>query len=192
MKCRIAVWVMVLCMLSVQSIGAGETPQYHPVVISQAKREESDLSDHENRKVQEECDLLLNALLPFAHNQLKKNGLFYPFGAVMNNNGDVATTALGVEFASAETDKMIDALIRVHSRLASEGNIKASGIAYDVKVTLPENKKTDAIAVRLEHASGYSVVVLQPYCFGFLKKLILDDLLAQSGTHEVFQPSVSD
>ena len=32
MKRRIAVWLMILGMLSVQSIGAGETPQYHPVV----------------------------------------------------------------------------------------------------------------------------------------------------------------
>ena len=31
MKRMMLVWVMILCMLSVQSIGAGETPQYHPV-----------------------------------------------------------------------------------------------------------------------------------------------------------------
>lgn len=31
MKRRFAVWLMMLCMLSVQSIGAGETPQYHSV-----------------------------------------------------------------------------------------------------------------------------------------------------------------
>ena len=31
MKRLMLVWLMILCMLSVQSIGAGETPQYHPM-----------------------------------------------------------------------------------------------------------------------------------------------------------------
>ena len=38
----------------------------------------------------EECEELLNALLPFAVNQLKKYGEFYPFGAVMYNNNETA------------------------------------------------------------------------------------------------------
>ena len=42
----------------------------------------------------EECEELLNALLPFAVNQLKKYGEFYPFGAVMCNNNEISFTAV--------------------------------------------------------------------------------------------------
>ena len=38
----------------------------------------------------EECEELLNALLPFAANQLKKHGEFYPFGAVLTNDGEIS------------------------------------------------------------------------------------------------------
>ena len=48
----------------------------------------------------EECEELLNALLPFAVNQLKKYGEFYPFGAVMqNNNEDRKSTRLNSSHA---------------------------------------------------------------------------------------------
>ena len=42
----------------------------------------------------EECEELLNALLPFAVNQLKKHGEFYPFGAVLNKDGEISLTAV--------------------------------------------------------------------------------------------------
>ena len=45
----------------------------------------------------EECEQLLNAILPFAINQLNKHGEFYPFGAVMLNNGDISLTAVAYE-----------------------------------------------------------------------------------------------
>ena len=40
-----------------------------------------------------DLDALLNALLPFAKQMLAKHGEFHPFGASMNNDGEISMTA---------------------------------------------------------------------------------------------------
>ncbi|HGY9571608.1 TPA: hypothetical protein ACOJO8_005129, partial [Vibrio harveyi] len=38
-----------------------------------------------------------------------------------------------------------------------------TAVVYDVRITLPSGKDSDAIAVNLDHNSGYSIVVYLPY-----------------------------
>ncbi|MHA2830095.1 hypothetical protein, partial [Vibrio harveyi] len=38
-----------------------------------------------------------------------------------------------------------------------------TAVVYDVRIMLPSGKASDAIAVNLDHNSGYSIVVYLPY-----------------------------
>ena len=134
----------------------------------------------------EECEELLNALLPFAVNQLKKYGEFYPFGAVMCNNNEISFTAVDNGEKYPDSTEMINRLTELHNEQAKKGEIKASGICWNATVSLENGKPSDAIIISLEHRENYSVLVGQPYRIGLFKKLNLDAIFAQNGKHDVF------
>ena len=134
----------------------------------------------------EQCEVLLDKLLPFAENQMKKYREFYPFAAVILMDDTVELTGSFDGNEHPESKDVINDLIQIHKQLASEGKIKASGIAWDATITVPDGKKSDSILISLEHASGYSVMVGVPYVVGMFKKVRLGDLFAQSGTHRIF------
>ena len=134
----------------------------------------------------EECEELLNALLPFAVNQLKKYGEFYPFGAVMYNNNKISFTAVDNGENYPDSTEMINRLTELHNEQAKKGEIKASGICWNATVSLENGKQSDTIVISLEHRENYSVLVGQPYRIGLFKKLNLDAIFAQNGKHDVF------
>lgn len=136
----------------------------------------------------EECEALLDALIPAAENLLRKNGQFYPIGAALTNESTISLTAVSYgnnEFP--ESQRVIDDLTSAHYQMAEQNEIKASGIAWDATITALDGKKSDAILISLEHVSGYSVMVGVPYVIGVFKKVKLGELFAQSGLHNVFQ-----
>ena len=65
---------------------------------------------------------------------------------------------------------------------------KATGIVYDVKTIPPgATEKTDAIAVRLDHQAGYSVVVMIPYRL-VDGQLVKGAVFAVKGDASIFPP----
>ncbi len=133
----------------------------------------------------QECEMLLDALLPAAEHLLKKNGEFYPIAAVLTADSQVQYTAVheGDEYPDAQG--MIDRFIQAHRELAAKNEIKASGIAWNAAISA-EEQKSDAIIISLEHRDGYSVIVGQPYQMGRFRKIKLGELFAQDGCHDVF------
>ena len=134
----------------------------------------------------EECEELLNALLPFAVNQLKKYGEFYPFGAVMSNNNEINLTAVDTGDNHPDSTELINQLTKIHNEQARKGEIKASGICWNATVSLENGKASGAIIISLEHKENYSVLVGQPYRIGLFRKLNLDAIFAQDGKHDIF------
>ncbi len=135
----------------------------------------------------EECEELLNFLLSFAENQLKQRGEFYPFGAVMLESGKITATAFyDTDNEFPDSAEVIEIITETHKEKAAKGEIKASGICWDAKISLENNDKTDAIIISLEHQEHYSVVVGQPYRLDSFKKLNLNNIFAQAGKHDVF------
>ncbi|MBQ3481790.1 MAG: hypothetical protein IJH48_05545 [Oscillospiraceae bacterium] len=135
----------------------------------------------------EECEELLDFLLFFAEHQLKKRGEFYPFGAVMLESGEITATAFyDADNEFPDSTEEIGILTEIHKEEAEKGEIRASGICWDAKVSLENSDMTDAIVISLEHRESYSVVVGQPYRLGFLKKLDLSNIFALDGRHDVF------
>lgn len=133
-----------------------------------------------------ECEGLLDVLLSFGEDQLKKYKEFYPYGAVVRTDGTVELTSTydGNEHPDSKT--VINDLILVHKSLAEEGKIKVSGIAWNATVRDSNGKPSDAIIVSLEHLDNYSVIVGEPYTIGLFKKVKFGSIFAMEGRRDIF------
>lgn len=134
----------------------------------------------------EECETLLNSILPFAENLLKKYTEFYPVGAVMKTNDTISLSSAYEEDEFPDSRDVIDNLTNAHRLLAEKGEIKASAIAWNAAMATPDGKSTDAIIVSLEHKNSYSIIVAEPYKISFFKKVKFGELHALKGRHEIF------
>jgi len=124
-----------------------------------------------NQIPKEESEALLNALLPFAEQQLQKHGEFFPFAAVMLTNGQVQMLATHDGNEHPESQQIIDDIEKTFVHGAKNNEYKATGLAYIVGITNPDTgNKEDAVCVNLDHADNYSVKVIYPYA---LKKKLL-------------------
>ena len=134
----------------------------------------------------EQCEVLLDKLLPFAEDQMKKHREFYPFAAVMLMDDSVELTGSYDGNEHPESKDVLADLIQIHKQLAAEGKIKASGIVWNAGIASADGKPTDAIIVSLEHKDNYSVIVGEPYKIGFFKKITFGNLFAMEGKHDIF------
>ncbi len=136
----------------------------------------------------EECEKLMNAILPFAIQMLERYGEFYPCGAKVTDTGEIVHVGVMDEKTDhPKSQPLIDALVTQFREEARAGTCRATAIVYDVKVVLPgKDMKTDAIQVNLDHRDGYSAEVFFPYNVGLSKKVDVFAPFAQKGKSEVF------
>lgn len=134
----------------------------------------------------EQCEVLLDKLLPFAEDRMKKYREFYPFAAVLLVDGSVQATAYYSGDEHPDSTELISDLQKIHKQLAAEGKIIASGIVWNATVASPDGKPSDAIVASLEHKDDYSVVVGEPYKIGLFKKVTFGNLFAMQGKHDIF------
>lgn len=133
-----------------------------------------------------ECENLMNTALPFAEQMLQKHGEFFPYGAALKENGEIASVAGYDGRELPPSSDIIRLLKQGFAKGAKSGEYKATALVYDVKVTLPSSgKKSDAIAVSLNHRENYSVVVFFPYQLN-KDQLTFGEVFAQKGEAEVF------
>ena len=95
----------------------------------------------------------------FAEKMLKNGKEYYPFGAKIDNNGEL----IAVGYKDNETDfpesqKVIDELTVEFERELNIGEIKAYGLTYDVRVQTDSLKdKTDAILIDIYHRNSKEI-----------------------------------
>jgi hypothetical protein len=139
----------------------------------------------------EDCEKLMNAVLPFAQKMLAEHREFYPFGGYMKPTGEIAH--VGVQDADTDYPKskdLLNLLHQSHSAMARAGECRATVIVFDVRIDLPgTNQKSDAIQVCLEHADGYSAEVFFPYKIAEDGRVAHGAMFAQEGKHEIFGKS---
>jgi hypothetical protein len=111
----------------------------------------------------DDLDNLLDPLLRFAQDMLKKRGEFYPFGATMSTAGAIQMEAGYTGSERPASQEVIDLLRGGMTARAKSGDIRASGICYDVKFRGADGKATDAIGVDLEHRASDTVQIILPY-----------------------------
>ncbi len=147
-------------------------------------REVTSWRETTSARAQRELDDLLAAVLPFAQQQLEKRGAFYPFAAVVGDQGSVemiaTRTAAGGEHPNV-ANVIEDSLRALRQR---RDHIRAGAIAVDVKLT---DTKVDAIEVDLEHVEGQAIAVLLPYRRLSMRRGIeYQPLQAQAGPRRIW------
>jgi hypothetical protein len=109
-------------------------------------------------------DALLDAAVTFAQEMLGERGAFFPFGAIVLDDGHVAMSpgdpGLGDH---PDSQAVIDALAAAFREQASGGGIRACAICCDVRTEADAEGMTDAIRTTIEHRESDPVHVLLPY-----------------------------
>ena len=135
-----------------------------------------------------ELDALLEELLKFAQQMLKKQGEFFPFGGTISSQGELGLTAADTGGERPEPQGVIELLAGGMRAQATAGQIRAAAICYDSRFTPEGGAKTDAIAVSLEHRDGDAVLVMLPYSKGRFTGLKFGQLVAVAPERRVFSP----
>jgi hypothetical protein len=145
------------------------------------------ISQRKQMTPKDECEELLNQLFPFADQMLNKYGEFFPYGSVMNNDKTIMAVAFYNGNEKPRSQDVINDLIKTYSEDAKKMKIRASGIAWDARIKIPDTDKvSDAVIVSLEHNDKYSVQVVFPY---EIKngKVIWNDTFSMEGKKDVFK-----
>jgi hypothetical protein len=136
----------------------------------------------------DECDVLVNVVVPFARQMLSQHHGFFPFGATMSPSGKVSRT----EGSSGDEQprELIAAIEQGFIDGAQQGLYKATAIALDVKTVPPgKTEQQRAVEVRLDHRDNYSVKVVFPYFYSPSGELSFDPPFAVAGDRKIFAPS---
>jgi hypothetical protein len=122
---------------------------------------------------------------------LQKNGEFYPFGSVIKKDKTINPVVYYDGNEHPNSEELIEKLENTYRELAVDGEIVASGIVYDTKISANDNDDTvvDAIIVSLEHINDYSAKVCFLYHIEKIrskKSVVIDDVIAMEGSNNVF------
>lgn len=147
----------------------------------------SDVGGSTMRSAKEECEDLMNSVLPFAHKILTQHREFYPFGGAMAPDGKIIAVGGDPGEEHPGSQEVIDLLERGFQEGARTGKYKATAVVVDMRVVPPgKNTKQDAIAVRLDHRDGYSAVVVFPYSIGSSGEVTIAAPFAVKGAERIF------
>jgi hypothetical protein len=136
----------------------------------------------------EECQRLLDVLLPFAAQVLSEHGEFFPFGATMSAAGEIEAAAGWTGDDKPPSAEIIGALEQAFRAGAKEGRYRATGLALDVRVAPPgQSDSCDAIACQLDHHDDYSIVVYYPYTRSESGELEVAPPFAGAGENAIFK-----
>jgi hypothetical protein len=134
----------------------------------------------------DDCNQLLDATVPRAENLLREHGEFFPFGAQMLPSGEIVPVAVYAGEEQPPSQDLIDLLLTSFKTRAYDGEVVATVLLYDVSVTPPgSDRKSDAIAVNLDHRDNYSVTVFFPYVIANGEPA-LGEAFANIGENSVF------
>jgi hypothetical protein len=132
----------------------------------------------------EEMDEMVDALITFAQQQLEKHGEFYPFGAAIKATGELEMVGAYTGKERPPSAEVIDTLYDGLGKRAWGGEIRASGVCFDVR--LQGRDEGDAIEVALEHMKADPVNVFLPYAKGPSGPIEYRELFATRGERRVF------
>ena len=112
----------------------------------------------------EDFDPLLDTLIRFAKQCLEKQETFLPFGAATLANRTISHVAGHSGEERPGAPRVLQFLEGALRAMAAKDGLKAVGICVDIRfASSPDEPKTDAIQVFLEHREGNVVNVLLPY-----------------------------
>lgn len=141
------------------------------------------------RTPKDECDLLVNVVVPFARQMLSQHHGFFPFGATMSPSGTISRTE--TPKGDHPPKELVVLIEQGFVDGAQQGLYKATAVALDVKTVPPgKNERQNAVEVRLDHRDNYSVKVVFPYSYSLSGELAFAPPFAVAGDKMIFSPSV--
>jgi hypothetical protein len=136
----------------------------------------------------DECDLLVNVVVPFARQMLSEHHGFFPFGATMSPSG--AISRIETPKGDHPPKELVVLIEQGFVDGAQQGLYKATAVALDVKTVPPgKNESQNAVEVRLDHRDHYSVKVVFPYSYSPSGQLDFAPPFAVAGDKMIFAPS---
>jgi hypothetical protein len=112
----------------------------------------------------EEMDRVLDVLVTASQQFLADQGGFYPHAAAIDSGGDLQLYAGWTGEDHPDPTELMELLRGSLRSLAEAKEVRATGIAVDVRVVPPgSEQQSDAISVALEHAEDDPVSVFLPY-----------------------------
>jgi len=139
------------------------------------------------KSAKEECEILMNSAVPFAHQMLAQHREFFPYGEAMAADGQIVAIAGDTGEEHPASQAVIDVLEKGFQEGARLGRYKATALVVDMRVVPPgRDVKQDAIAVRLDHRDGYSVVVVFPYSIDAGGEVTIGAPFAVKGEQRIF------
>lgn len=113
--------------------------------------------DTTSEHIQSDLDRLLNVVLPFADEMLRRHGDFHPYGVAITRAGEEQVFAADTEEeARPSPSDVLTSLVNGMSEDANE--LRAAALVSDVT-----SDRTDAIMIHLEHADSMAITVVVPY-----------------------------
>src|SRR4051812_25752264 len=103
-------------------------------------------------------DRLLDTLLPFAEQMLRKHGEFFPFAAAVGSDGEVAFVGAATEDDRPQSPEVVELLYEGLAKQAAAGEIRGAAVCADVQLDTG-----DAVRVAIEHADAEPVFCFLPY-----------------------------
>lgn len=110
-------------------------------------------------EIEKDIQSIIDYSHKFAEKMLNNGKEYYPFGAKIDNNGKL----IAVGYKDNETDfpksqKVIDQLTAEFERELNNGEIKAYGLTYDVRVETDKFKnKSNAILIDIYHRNSNEI-----------------------------------
>lgn len=142
--------------------------------------------NHSGMLPKEECEALMNELMPIGIKFLKKNGEFYPYCAVMNVDDTINLVGYYDRDEFPNSKEVMEYFKETCRQFAIDKKIKASGIAWNTSVTSEDGSEIDAILISLEHRDGYSVKVGLHYKKRIFRGVKVGSIFALDGDNEIF------
>jgi len=137
---------------------------------------------------------LLNASMSYARLILRRYGQLGPFGFSLNREGEVMRETLDLPRLPRDPERLWKLLGEHLADRAQRGKVEAVAMAANVTLDEPSAEGyADAVALRIEHESGYALDVTVPYRIygGQLKNLLprrmaVGKVLAEEGECRMF------
>jgi hypothetical protein len=134
----------------------------------------------------QEMHTLLNEALNMAAYFLEKNDAFFPFGVVMAEDGELHHWEADGAEDDVEAEEIIEGLVMGMRENASAGDIRASAVVADVRISSEGGPEQDAVSVQLEHRDESPVICFLPYFTNEEGELEFGEVLADRKEREVF------
>jgi hypothetical protein len=113
----------------------------------------------------QEAELLMNGVLLFAEQMLRRHGEFSPYGGVLRMDGSIVR--VGVQDPKTDHPSSASPIETLREQLrerVERGEAKAAAIVLDVRVTPPgAGHASEAIEVLVQHRESYCADIFLPY-----------------------------